>query len=61
MYVTPKQVKEHKKQQQYFHMVEEHVLNINFKVTLMSFVFTDIQRVKTGLFYKCNSVSLTCK
>ena len=36
---------------------EDHVLNVNLHVKLlMSFILTDIQRVKTWLFNKSNSV-----
>jgi len=39
-------------------MVEDHVLNINLCITFLKpFIFTDIQRVKTALFY--GSISST--
>ena len=40
-------------------MEEDYALNIKFCVKLViPFIFTSIPRVKTGLFYKTNSVSL---
>ena len=43
---------------QSFHRREDHALNLCVDF-LKSFIFTGIQRVKTGLFCKSNSVSFT--
>jgi len=44
---------EHKKQQELFHMGEDHIPNINLLIKLViTFIFIDIQRVKTWLFDK---------
>jgi len=42
-----------------FQTWEDHILNINLCVKLViPFIFTGIQRLKIGLFYKSNSLSL---